>query len=384
MAMAYVKYTCKKCGKEVEYTHHCVNRKEADRYEEWAKDRFELCSSCYAEEKKKAECEAKAKAMAKVEAWEKETGMPELYGSEKQVRWAREIRYNTRNRLRPADGTASARREKSYCIAEYMMKSCTSAAEWIDGREDCVPNGESAGHRMFMEWKAKYEETQHGVDYASDEYVRHPEERTKPGDAKITLKNDEIIVKYVKDEDFMSIVKSLGYRWSRDARAWARTINKCSGPIIDRAAELGNALLRAGFSIRAQDISVLNKAVEADFKPEQTKWVAYRIEGDYTGYLSVSVPTDELYQAARKLPGGKWSAPAIAVPLSGYREVLDFAELYGYSISDGAKKAIDFEKEKTAVVQPKKPKHTEETGEEKLAEILKQGSDIINDLKDED
>lgn len=47
MAQARAKCTCKECGAEFIRTKICRNRAEADSWEEWAEDTFDLCSSCY-------------------------------------------------------------------------------------------------------------------------------------------------------------------------------------------------------------------------------------------------------------------------------------------------------------------------------------------------
>lgn len=54
MAKAIVMIKCPRCGREYEYRKDCCNRKEADSFEEWAKDNMtdRLCPACYEEEKK--------------------------------------------------------------------------------------------------------------------------------------------------------------------------------------------------------------------------------------------------------------------------------------------------------------------------------------------
>ena len=47
MAQARAKCTCKECGTEFIRTKTCRNRAEADSWEEWAKDSFDLCGDCY-------------------------------------------------------------------------------------------------------------------------------------------------------------------------------------------------------------------------------------------------------------------------------------------------------------------------------------------------
>lgn len=53
MAKARAMCTCKHCGATFEKTNKCYNRKEADSWEAWASEHFDLCPECYAKEQSK-------------------------------------------------------------------------------------------------------------------------------------------------------------------------------------------------------------------------------------------------------------------------------------------------------------------------------------------
>lgn len=326
--------------------------------------------------------ETSSKAMKEIEEWETKNGLPKLVGTAKQIEWAREIRYNTRLMGGASKSKYGQKRREA---VEYMIHKCTNAAEWISGRESRGRDGKlMAGIEMVRDWAAKKEEGDHGVDYTSEEFARYPDECSKPGTVEISASDDIVTAKYIKDDDFRQIVKNKGFRWDSQTSEWYRKINKFSGPAGDRAAELGNMLLRAGFGIRCKDIEILNAATEANYEPEQDKWVTLIAEGEYKGWLAISVPTDDLYKAARRLPESRWSKPKVVVGINYYKEVLDFADLNGYSVSDGAKAAISAEKENRDIVKPKRRKVSDANAEDKLKAILEQGDDIIEDLRDED
>lgn len=50
MAKAKAICKCRKCGATFESTKICYNRKEADNWEAWASEHFDLCPDCYAKE----------------------------------------------------------------------------------------------------------------------------------------------------------------------------------------------------------------------------------------------------------------------------------------------------------------------------------------------
>ena len=87
MAKARVYITCDTCGCEFEHSKVCYNRADAERYEEWAREHITTCPKCWRDAKREQEVLDAAKAVddAGVE-------LPELVGSEKQVKWASELR----------------------------------------------------------------------------------------------------------------------------------------------------------------------------------------------------------------------------------------------------------------------------------------------------
>lgn len=377
MAKAEVKIVCQNCGREFYHSKKCYSRSQADSYKEWAQQNITICPNCWAKLKKETK-------QLEINETKKEMNFPELKGTPNQIAWAEAIRtehvkfiieaYDKHIEIQKKKGnTSDLAKEKS--IIDYMIANATEAHEWIENRDD-----RGALLRIYA---SKYEEVQHGVDYKSDEYVREPEIQSKQGTVEIEIEGNQVVAKYVRDDDFRSIVKKLGYSWDSDRGSWSREIDQLNGSIIDRAAEIGSKLLNAGFSIRSKNVSLLNKAVKAEYEPEQEKWITLVEKGNYTGWLSISTPTDKLYKSARKLPNSRWNHPGVVVKLDYYREVEDFAELNEYSISESAKAAITVEMANREIVKPKKSIVTvAPTMEEKLAEILNQGDDIINDLKD--
>lgn len=94
MAKGRVELTCCKCGEEFWVEKTCYNRTDANEWEAWMKDQNRLCKECYAEEmRQKREAEKAAEAAKNAEAAaECPIQLPGLTGSEKQIKWAKDIR----------------------------------------------------------------------------------------------------------------------------------------------------------------------------------------------------------------------------------------------------------------------------------------------------
>lgn len=145
MANAEARCKCEKCGKTFYVTNVKNSRKAANEWEEWASVHYTICQQCRDTERKKM-----SEAIAKEQ---RESGMPELRGSEKQIAWAVKIR---KDFLRGQDGfiklfdqkiarrneqglespKTMAKKEAVQDITQFAISSRTSAAWWIDNRSN--------------------------------------------------------------------------------------------------------------------------------------------------------------------------------------------------------------------------------------------------------
>lgn len=130
MAKATITLTCSKCGKEFEITVHGFNRTDCDRkVEYYGKDPTGICPEC----KKEAWVEEqKAKNKAAVE----NLGytLPELTGSEKQIKWANDLRARYALATEKSDCYFT---EFAYSIfRRAIFNGVTSARQWIEMRGD--------------------------------------------------------------------------------------------------------------------------------------------------------------------------------------------------------------------------------------------------------
>jgi hypothetical protein len=140
-----------------------------------------------------------------------------------------------------------------------------------------------------------------------------------------------------KHEDFREVVKARGYHWNGWNRVWEKHINGQTGPSLHRAAEVGRALLEAGFIVDFPDQAVLDLAVSGEWEPECRRWVLAVVKGEYAGWFALKWARDEdYYTRARRLPGSRYSSPNVVVPPDAFAEVLDFAEVHGFRVGKAA------------------------------------------------
>ena len=303
------------------------------------------CKEC----KDKARQEENEKAAAANSA----AGLPQLTGSEKQIAWAEKLRaerfeliekcragelddwyvdayYGTPRRggrVLPLDG------EHFPCAIE-LLKQQTSAHWWIDQRDTKI--GIVLGE-LFVSTPLAIPDVAPEQETKAEATVR-PETAITETVAEITAIGNTISVKFPeKRQDFWHIVKKqLDYTWT--GNCWKKTIGAASTGVEDQIAETGNTLLAAGFIIRIFDEKTRAAAVSGEFIRDTGRWIYKRASGDYSGWFAVSWKEDNqaLYNTARKLPGSKWSKPAVVVRPEQFEQVLDFADMYEFNLSAGA------------------------------------------------
>lgn len=408
MAKAYATCTCKHCGKEFEVSAFKRNRKEAASWSDWAARTYDCCNECA--DRIRAEENARNAAEAK------EMGLPELVGSPKQIAWAESIRMDMISAMDKAFEQQLAflkARENAGknieritrdtkiidLVRQYIFKNCTSAHWWIDVRFcDCV----DLMHSVYKEHKIEFDKavTNGAAEVDKDEEAEAdklitamPENPCKDIADVYIAEEDKLCAKYPeKDDTFRSICKEYGMRWDPDNRVWARRLDVFSGDPEDRQADLVNRLLRKGFPVRCLTQTIADKAVNAAFAAERVRWIKRDVST--TGRLIWYPRSSDEYNAALRLPGVKGKEyyyvkdgkhGEITAPVHLHAAIEEYAEMYDYEFSDGAKEEIaEFESNKMVAQAATPKKIARPKPEAKLEEILNSSDEVLPDLEDTD
>jgi hypothetical protein len=318
-----------------------------DRDWKLAREESKLCPDCY-----KAKLEAdRQKQNAEAAEANQAAGLPVLEGTEKQITRAETIRKQIiecieKNIFGRMDTEKIKEHPEIYQRHVKIFESIkqhTNASWWIDNRGYTDFYGLQSLFKKEFESMEKLESAPPAaiVEAAKAEATVYPEKAVSNLVAEITVKNNTIEIHYPeRNEGFRVLVKKLGYQWEN---GWARKITERTGSAVDRAAEAGNKLLAAGFPIRIYDETVRQKAISGEYEPECRRWVQVRLSGEYEGWLAINWDghNEDLYRAAKKIAGARWSNPSMVVPSENYLEVLDFAEMYKFNISQKAKEVIE-------------------------------------------
>lgn len=396
MAKAYAHCATEGCTNTILFIER--NRKEADRKSAWAESQGFICSDCQ-DKQRQAENAIAAEQNAA-------SGLPVLTGSDKQIAWAEKIRAEKleticqvlageldRMMIDAYWGSAGWHQEPlpvdhpqvDYAIG--LLKQQTSASWWIDRRDNKIG---FILRELFIAHPPKpaiEPEQQAVIDDAKAEATVRPTEPVTETVAEILVGEQSVSILFPeKREDFRAIVKKHGFNWSNDR--WKRLLSVTTGAAVDRAAEIGHILLAKGFIVRQYHADVRQAMINGQFETEQTRWIALFTSGKEQGRLCIrwERKDEDYWKAAKRLPTARYAKPHISVAIEQFEQVLDFAEINGFSITASAREAIESAKQskQAALVVEVKYQEPDKRGDDGEPVELEMPSDVEvdDDLRD--
>lgn len=348
------------------------------------------CRESIRSEEKKAASDAAADLAV-------EQGLPDLKGSIKQVAYAVICRQEVLDMFRVAQDRVSEKinrvkfteeeletaedfLKKLSDVSSFIKETKTIASWWIDTRKELAGMYAMEGFvkRLIYEIERTTTENTTTTMKKKEIIVYRPEVPKTETLAVIRIAGDTVEVHFdERREDFRLFIKSLQFKW--EAGRWARNLIKRNGKAIDRAAEVAHHLISKGFIVSSEE-EVLQKAVLAEYEPEQTSWITLTREDhpDYPEWFYIVWDRkNDFYQAARRITGSKYLRPFVVVPPRYFELVQDFATTYGFMFTDAAlrvaKSAAEEKQKEITVVVPtvNRPEHIQISGIPDQLEIPK-------------
>ena len=329
-------------------------------YREWMIARLEKepCADCVAVER--------AKENAAAAAANAESELPALVGSEKQIGWAETIRKGKLDQLGEIQKEFADQIAKEPDLFDATMRTIhgqNSASWWIDHRDMGLEYIiEEVGRKIRTGKVVPPTAPDVPVDAIAESTLR-PENPKTETVAEIAIRENVIHITFPeKRETFRELMYGCGFRWN-DGH-WTRAIGKFAGMVEDRVAEVAAKAIAARYIVRVFDETIREKARNGTYAPEIRKWIVRDVDTDKFG---IKWPKDgDFYGAARKLPGSRWDGGKhmVLVGSEHFEEVLDFAEVHGFAVSDGARDLAEQAKairDASLVCAPVKVKEPEET-----------------------
>lgn len=139
-----------------------------------------------------------------------------------------------------------------------------------------------------------------------------------------------------KREGFQVVMHSLGYHWHRDKRRYEFILG--NEPVLDRLAEVANRLVARGFIVCLHNEEAHSMAQSGEYVPWVSRWV--ELTKDNRLQLVWHKP-DDLYDAAKTLPGFRYKDKRMTVPLGALESVAEFAERYKLTLRPAVQVLLD-------------------------------------------
>ncbi len=179
------------------------------------------------------------------------------------------------------------------------------------------------------------------------------------------------------------VLRALGYA-EREGR-YARRVDECAGGVMQRAAEAGETLLAAGYTLTLPDETLRDMIAAGDYAPEKRHWVGAAGRPDI---LRLTYPHDPTLHRYVCMAGGRWNGRYVELPISRADRLDDLIRLYGFCVTEEAEKRIAAWKhalETAQVYRPRKRPQSElPKPEDMFRKLLSRETEVPRDLMDDD
>lgn len=406
-----------KCGHEGTFEVNYTNRHRYDSQDKIDKHFTErVCRECY----KKQIVEEREKA-AKIEIERaKETELPELIGTEKQINWAVAIRkdmLDNWNRIfeesvsiKPIDilldlkkyASAWVEGVEGHTIAEELkniirnssksdkedlakdlvfgaLSSINKAKIFID-LETSLSTFELFNSIIYSQYKRIRKTT---VDIKEDVVIMPVGELKDEKIVSVYSNGNKLYCEFHINNELKDICKANGYSWNSNKVAWYRVINEnINGNIKDRKIEIANKILSLGYPVKLDEEELKNKILNADYKIEHKRWI-----GVYeNNFVIIFEHNKEIYNDFKSIQGSQWHRDfkCLLTPLESTNNIVIKADKYNFKFTEKAIKTIENIDKAFAnrfnVKEVDEQKHI--SLEEELEELLDSNAIILPDLED--
>ena len=320
-------------------------------------------------------------------------GLPELRGTERQVHWAEFIRERGLKELENGVNTFErlSREAEAYhreagfdlrhvYIAMDRIKSQTSASWWIDNQYEFGNILRNKLEEVATDMTRLPEESARQL--AEEEMILKPEDGRKAVVCEITIKDDCVTVKSEYDPDMPPVVKKYGFKWN--GKTWKKDITFRNAPADERAVEIGNKLLCAGFPVKIKP-ELHDKVVNGQYDPEHTRWISHLVKRNMFSISWDYRQDPDIQKAVSRVPSVRMGRYGEAeAPVSAWEAILEMAELNDFRLSPGAQEAISEYRSRLEVVSPTAvAEKVYESHDNELRKILDSSRDVLDDLREE-
>ncbi len=165
---------------------------------------------------------------------------------------------------------------------------------------------------------------------------------------------------------------------------YVRRVDECGAPILDRAVELGIALLGQGIGVCVQEEGLHDRLLQEDFVPEHLHWVR---AAQAPEWLWLTYPYDAALHGYLLKMGGRWTGKQLLLPVTASDRLQDIVRLYDFRLTRGAQQRLALWEEarsSATVFSPRRARNAppQPGTMDRFRQMLEAQADIPADLRD--
>lgn len=216
-----------------------------------------------------------------------------------------------------------------------------------------------------------------------------PEEADETRRVQLVLERDlhfpeegYIRIDSTNDEALTEILQ--GLRFTLTERGYLRKVSECSGPLSDRAAEIGLELLKRRYTLYLTDSEAADRIRTGKIAPVHRYWIR---ETGQPEILRLTYPRDKVLHQYVCAAGGRWNGKYVEFPIVCYERLGDLIRLYDFHMTRTANQYIDAWQEATRQAVVYRTRREEEgkprpTAQDVFHRLLGREIVVPDDLKD--
>ena len=168
-----------------------------------------------------------------------------------------------------------------------------------------------------------------------------------------------------------------------DPGRYVRRVREVHGCIIDRAVEVGMALLEAGYRLSVQERALRDGILEGSYEPMHRYWI---YESSQPELLYIGYPWEAKLHNYVRRAGGYWNGRRMEILVCQVDALEELALRYGFRFTSEARRRLDTWREasmQATIYRNRKRKPSMEEIQDEFVKLLNRPIQVPEDLQDE-
>lgn len=199
-----------------------------------------------------------------------------------------------------------------------------------------------------------------------------------------TMQPDQGLIHLQGAQDALTEEQAKQLRCKYIPGGYVRKVDECSAPILDRAVEMGLALLKQGIGICVQEKVLYERILREEYQPAHYHWIR---ETESPDWLRVIYPYDPVLHNYLIQMGGRWTGKQMFFPVTLSERLKDIISLYDFRLTVETGRRLELwakARENATIYCPRRARNEPPKPEvkDRFHQLLLKGVEVPADLID--